>query len=99
MSRVTIVGLGGSLAPQSTSLSALKVALDGARDYGADVQLFDLRALNLPMFMPDGAPAPAAARQLCDAVSVAQGMLWSSPLYHGTISGAFKNALDWLQLL
>jgi FMN reductase len=26
-------------------------------------------------------------------------MLWSSPLYHGTISGSFKNALDWLQLL
>jgi len=23
----------------------------------------------------------------------------SSPLYHGTVSGAFKNAIDWLQLL
>ena len=41
MSRVTIVGLGGSLARQSASLSALRVALDGARDYGAEVQLFD----------------------------------------------------------
>jgi FMN reductase len=99
MSRITIVGLGGSLAPHSTSLSALSVALDGARDYGADVRLFDLRELNLPMFVPGDAPAPAAARQLCDAVSAAQGRLWSSPLYHGTISGAFKNALDWLQLL
>ncbi len=99
MSRVTIVGLGGSLAQRSTSLSALTVALDGARDYGADVRLFNLRELNLPMFVPDGGPAPAAARELCDAVSGAQGMLWSSPLYHGTISGSFKNALDWLQLL
>jgi FMN reductase len=26
-------------------------------------------------------------------------MLWSSPLYQGTISGAFKNALDWLHEL
>src|SRR5712675_1481044 len=99
MSRVTIVGLGGSLAEHSASLSALRVALEGARDYGADVQLFDLRELNLPMFVPDAEPVPAAARELCDAVSAAQGMLWSSPLYHGTISGAFKNALDWLQLL
>jgi FMN reductase len=99
MSRVTIVGLGGSLGPHSTSLSALSVALDGARDYGADVRLFDLREMNLPMFVPDTEPVPAAARELCDAVSAAQGMLWSSPLYHGTISGAFKNALDWLQLL
>jgi FMN reductase len=99
MSRVTIVGLGGSLARPSSSLSALSVALEGAREYGANVQLFDLRELNLPMFVPDTAPAPAAALELCDAVYAAQGMLWSSPLYHGTVSGAFKNALDWLQLL
>ena len=99
MSPVTVVGLGGSLAPHSTSLSALSVALDGARDYGADVQLFDLRELNLPMFVPDADPIPAGARELCDAVFTARGMLWSSPLYHGTVSGSFKNALDWLQLL
>ena len=48
MSRVTIVGLGGSLAKHSSSLSALSVALEGAREHGADVRLFDLRELNLP---------------------------------------------------
>jgi FMN reductase len=99
MSRVTIVGLGGSLATHSSSLSALSVALEGAREHGADVRLFDLRELSLPMFVPDADPIPAAARELCDAVFAAQGMLWSSPLYHGTVSGSFKNALDWLQLL
>src|SRR5260221_1584847 len=99
MSRVTIVGLGGSLAQHSTSLSALRVALEGAREYGANVQLFNLRELNLPMFVPDASPVPVAARELCDAVQAAQGMLWSSPLYHGTVSGSFKNALDWLQAL
>ena len=26
-------------------------------------------------------------------------MIWASLLYHGTVSGAFKNALDWLDLL
>ena len=51
------------------------------------------------MFVPDADPTPAAARELCDAVFAARGMLWSSPLYHGTVSGSFKNALDWLQLL
>jgi FMN reductase len=25
--------------------------------------------------------------------------VWSSPMYQGTISGAFKNALDWLRAL
>jgi len=95
---IDIVGLGGSLAPQSASLAALNVALAGAREFGARVQLFDLRELNLPLYVP-GAPVPDAARRLCDATYAAHGMLWSSPLYHGTISGAFKNALDWLQLL
>jgi FMN reductase len=36
---------------------------------------------------------------MSDAVYEADGLLWSSPLYHGTISGSFKNALDWLQVL
>ncbi len=31
--------------------------------------------------------------------STSAGLLWSSPLYHGTISGSFKNALDWLHIL
>src|SRR5207302_2060605 len=43
--------------------------------------------------------APEAVHAFCETVFRAHGMLWSSPLYHGTISGAFKNALDWLQLL
>ena len=99
MESIKIVGLGGSLAPHSTSLAALSVALDGAREYGASVRLFDLRELKLPFYVPGDPDVPAVARDLCEAVHAANGMIWSSPLYHGTISGAFKNALDWLQLL
>ena len=66
---------------------------------GAEVRLFDLRALDLPMYVPGAEGAPAAAVELCEATYAAQGMMWSSPLYHGTVSGAFKNAVDWLNLL
>jgi FMN reductase len=99
MSRINVVGIGGSLAPNSASLAALSVALEGAREFGADVRLFDLRELNLPLYVPGSPVVPDAARDMCDAVYIARGLLWSSPLYHGTVSGAFKNALDWLQLL
>jgi len=96
---VTIAALGGSLAQQSTSLAALRVALEGASEAGARTELFDIRELDLPMYVPDSSDVPTAARRLCESVYACDGMLWSSPLYHGTISGSFKNALDWLQLL
>ena len=99
MTEIKVVGLGGSFAERSASRAALNIALNGAEEAGAQVELFDVRALNLPMYDPDGTEVPEAARRLADAVAGARGLLWSSPLYHGTVSGAFKNALDWLQLL
>ena len=97
---LTIVGLGGSLARVSRSLAALRVALDGAAEAGATTTLLDLRELDLPMFNPDHqADPPPAASRLIEACYEADGMLWSSPMYQGTISGAFKNALDWLHAL
>jgi FMN reductase len=96
---IKVVGLGGSLAAQSNSLAALRVALEGAREGGARTELLDIRELNLPMYEPGLGRVPEAVERLCGSVHEAQGLLWSSPLYHGTISGSFKNALDWLQLL
>jgi FMN reductase len=96
---VTIVALGGSFAQQSTSLAAVRVALEGASEVGAHTELFDVRQLDLPMYVPDADDVPDAARGFCESVCACDGMLWSSPLYHGTISGSFKNALDWLELL
>jgi FMN reductase len=96
---VSIVALGGSLAAQSTSLAAVRIALEGASQAGAHTELYDVRQLDLPMYAPGVSTVPEAARALCESVYACDGMLWSSPLYHGTISGSFKNALDWLQLL
>src|SRR5882762_3992250 len=94
-----IVGLGGSLAEVSRSRAALRVALEGAASAGADTTLLDLRELDLPMYNPDDEQPTAAAARLIEACYGADGMLWSSPMYQGTISGAFKNALDWLHAL
>lgn len=99
MERIKIVGLGGSLATNSTSLGALKIALEAAQEAGAETALLDIRALDLPLYNPDATEAPAQAQQMAETVYQANGLIWSSPLYHGSVSGAFKNALDWLQLL
>ncbi|HXJ64271.1 MAG TPA: NADPH-dependent FMN reductase [Actinomycetota bacterium] len=97
--RLVVVGLGGSVAKVSRSRAALAAALGGAAGAGAETELLDLRALDLPMYDPDDREPPGSAERLIRSCAAAHGMLWASPMYQGTISGAFKNALDWLHLL
>jgi FMN reductase len=96
---LTIVGLGGSIASNSRSLAALETALEGAASAGAQTELVDIHELDLPMYNPEDNEPTVAARTLIESCYAADGLLWSSPMYHGTISGALKNALDWLHLL
>jgi FMN reductase len=96
---VSIVGLGGSLRPTSSSRAALKLALEGAVDAGGNVDLLDLRQLQLPMYDPSAGDVPESVARFVETVYAADGMIWSSPLYQGSVSGSFKNALDWLILL
>jgi FMN reductase len=91
-----IVGLGGSLRQTSNSRAALRQALAGAAAAGAETRLLDLRELDLPMYNPDDDPPGEAAGEVIESCYAADGLIWSSPLYQGTISGALKNALDWL---
>lgn len=98
-SRLMVVGLGGSLAKHSNSLAALKIALQGAEEEGAKTKLLDIRQLSLPMYDPADENPPQSVLEMCDAIYRADGLIWSSPMYNGTISGSFKNALDWLKLL
>jgi FMN reductase len=97
--RIKVIGIGGSLSTSSNSRTALKVALEGAVERGSETELFDVRELDLPIYDPGARHVPPNVTRLVQAVAAADGLIWSSPLYHGTISGAFKNALDWLELL
>jgi len=97
--RLKVIGLGGSLAQHSTSLAALKIALEGAAEGSATTELLDIKELSLPMYDPAITKTPESVVKLCEAIHQADGLIWSSPMYNGTISGSFKNALDWLILL
>ena len=96
---LNIVGLGGSVASTSKSRAALETALAGAEEAGARTQLLDIRVLALPIYNPEDDEPTRGAVELIESCHAADGLLWSSPLYQGTISGALKNALDWLRLL
>ncbi len=106
MTAPRIVGLGGSLRAGSASLVALRAALDAAQAAGAETRLLDLRELALPLYRPDlAAPADYGTRvaprieHLLAVSRWADGFIWASPAYHGSMSGALKNALDYLEFL
>lgn len=92
---VKIVGIAGSLRPDSYSQMALKVAIHKVQDLGAEVELLDLRQMQLP-FCDGGKEYPQYpdVKRLQDAVDRADGLILASPEYHGSISGVLKNALD-----
>ena len=56
-----------------------------------------MRSLDLPPFNPDDEPS-SSTLAMVEALESADGLLWSSPLYQGSVAGTFKNALDWLHL-
>ncbi|MDQ4077933.1 MAG: NAD(P)H-dependent oxidoreductase [Chloroflexota bacterium] len=100
-----IAGLGGSLRESSYSCVALNAALYIAEANGAMTELLDVRELDLPLFVPDLPVEAYPTRyqpnitRLISVCRHASGMIWCSPTYHGTVSGAFKNAVDFLELL
>ncbi len=92
---VKIVGIAGSLRPDSYSQFALQVAAQKLQALGAEVEIMDLRQLQLPFC--DGSkeyPQYPDVTRLQTAFSQADGMVLVSPEYHGSVSGVLKNALD-----
>lgn len=92
---VKIVGIGGSLRAGSYSQLALNVAADRAAALGAQVEVLDLRSLDLPFCdgENDYRQYPGVEK-LRNAVKEADGLILATPEYHGSVSGVLKNALD-----
>src|SRR5262245_65907879 len=79
--KVRIVGVGGSLATISKSRVALRLALAGAEGAGAEVELLDLRELNLPLYATDEEQEPGTAgSRMIGSGYAAGGVLSRSPV-------------------
>ena len=99
MHQLRIVGIGGSTRPDSSSEIALRIALGACAKAGTETTLLSASALALPFYDPAQAARSAAADAYLSAVRAADGLIISTPGYHGGISGLIKNAIDWLEEL
>lgn len=92
---VKVVAIAGSLRQGSYSHQALNQAVDRLKALGAEVEVLDLRTMNLPFCNGgDEYPEYPDVKRLQETVKQADALVLATPEYHGSISGVVKNALD-----
>ena len=100
---VNIVTISGSLRSGSANSAALRAAADYINGVEpavgqGPVTLTEAAIDNLPLYNEDvedvGWPGPV--QLLRNVVGAADALIIATPEYNGSMSGALKNALDWL---
>lgn len=92
-----VVGIGGTLHRGSSSECALRTALLAVAEVGIETRCFSGADLDLPLYDPRSSERDSVAAALVAALREADGVIVSSPAYHGGISGLIKNALDYTE--
>ena len=107
LNRLHILGIAGSMRQGSYGTQILKMVLEEAKKYNTDTQILDLRQVNLPLYDPENATLldnPSTSKEnnnsnnlatISNALKWADSIILSSPDYHGSMSGAMKNFLDY----
>ncbi|MBF2002459.1 MAG: NAD(P)H-dependent oxidoreductase [Synechococcales cyanobacterium M58_A2018_015] len=92
---VHIVGIAGSLRPNSASQQLLRLTVQRMEALGATTEILDLREMTLPFCNGEEEyPDYPDVERLRQSVRQADGLILASPEYHGSVSGVLKNALD-----
>ncbi len=90
-----VLGVGSSLRESASSTTALSVALDFAKKQGAEIRLLDLKQTRLPLYDPTTNHSISEVKKVQDDVNWSDALILSTPDYHGSMSGAMKNFLDY----
>ncbi len=90
----TLLGISGSLRKASTNTMLMRNA---AQIFGADI--FIEGDINFPLYngdLEEASGIPDAVQTLADQIASADAVIIATPEYNKAISGALKNALDWV---
>ncbi|WP_372369122.1 NADPH-dependent FMN reductase [Candidatus Uabimicrobium sp. HlEnr_7] len=93
--KISVIGISGSIRENSYTSAAVELALEGAQEFGAEVELIELRKYELVFCNTEGEDNyPKDVAKLREKVESAHGIILGTPEYHGGYSGVLKNALD-----
>ena len=103
---VNVLGVAGSMRKGSFSTHTLKLVLEEAKKYGSDSRVLELREVRLPIYDPSRSVSEELYRDVngnrenvldtvTTAIKWADAFVLASPDYHGSMSGAMKNFLDY----
>jgi NAD(P)H-dependent FMN reductase len=101
-----VLGVAGSMRKGSFSTHALKLVLEEAKKYGSDSRVLELREVRLPIYDPSRSVSEELYQDIngnrenvldtvTAAIKWADAFVLASPDYHGSMSGAMKNFLDY----
>ncbi|PZR03640.1 MAG: NADPH-dependent oxidoreductase [Archangium gephyra] len=93
-----VFAMSGSLRTGSWNTKLLNLAVPLLREKGVEVDVFDFRAANVPVYDPDTSEQqyPAQVTDAKERIRAADGFLLVSPEYNNGIPGALKNFIDFV---
>ncbi len=65
---------------------------------GIETDIFRITDAGIPLFDTSLANVPKAVERMNLLFREADVHLWLTPLYHGSLTGVMKNALDWMEV-
>jgi NAD(P)H-dependent FMN reductase len=95
---LNVLGVSSSMREGSFGTRTVKIVLDTAQKYEAKTRLLELRKIGMPLFNPDSdssIQSDMKLQKVTNDVNWADAYILVSPDYHGSISGAMKNFLDY----
>jgi chromate reductase len=93
-----ILAFAGSARRDSLNRKFLAVAVQAAREAGAEVTLLDLNEYVLPLYhgdLEDASGLPENAAKLVGLIAAHDALLIASPEYNSMITPLLKNTIDW----
>jgi chromate reductase len=93
-----ILAFAGSARRESLNKKFLAIAVQAAREAGAEVTLLDLNDLPMPLYhgdLEDASGVPENATKLVKLIAEHDALLIASPEYNSMITPLLKNTIDW----